>query len=133
MTSSRLPGKVLADLGPCSPLELLLRRLDRLSEAGTVLVATSVDSSDDPVAALLSRLGRPLFRGPLHDVLERYRQAAASLGCEGVVRITADCPLASPEVIDRVIRLWRSDDGLAYAWNTREPRSFPDGLDVEVV
>jgi spore coat polysaccharide biosynthesis protein SpsF (cytidylyltransferase family) len=98
-----------------------------------VAIATSEGRDDDRVAELVARLGLALFRGPLDDVLERYRLAAAGLGCDAVVRITADCPLAEPEVIDRVIRLWRDDERLAYAWNTREPRSFPDGLDVEVV
>ena len=133
MTSSRLPGKVLKDLGPGTTLELLARRLRGVEEAGTVAVATSVDESDDPVAELVERLGLPLTRGPLDDVLERYRLAAAELDCEGVVRITADCPLVTPEVVDRLIRVWREDERLAYAWNAREPRTFPDGLDAEVV
>jgi spore coat polysaccharide biosynthesis protein SpsF (cytidylyltransferase family) len=133
MTSSRLPGKVLKDLGPGTPLELLVRRLGRLREAGTVLIATSVDESDDPVADAVATLRVPLIRGPLNDVLERYRLAAASVECDAVVRITADCPLAEPEVIDRLVRMWREDDGLAYVWNAREPRTFPAGLDAEVV
>lgn len=133
MSSSRLPGKVLEDLGPASTLELLSRRLGRLTEADAVAIATSVDESDDPVAGLAEDLGIAVVRGPLHDVLERYRLAAAELGCDAVVRITADCPLAEPEVIDRLIGIWREGETIAYVWNTREPRSFPDGLDAEVV
>jgi spore coat polysaccharide biosynthesis protein SpsF len=133
MSSSRLPGKVLADVGAGSTLELLAHRLAGVHEAGEVIVATSVAADDDPVAATVARLGLRVVRGPLDDVLERYRLAAKTAGCDGVVRITADCPLATPTVIDRVIRLWREDDSLDYAWNTREPRTFPDGLDVEVV
>lgn len=133
MSSSRLPGKVLEDLGPARTLELLSRRLGRLTEADAVAIATSVDGSDDPVARLAEDLGVAVVRGPLEDVLERYRLAAAELGCDAVVRITADCPLAEPEVIDRLIRVWRESETLAYVWNTREPRSFPDGLDAEVI
>jgi len=133
MSSSRLPGKVLMDLGPGSTLELLTRRLRRVAEADALVVATSVDESDDAVAAAAIDLGVSVFRGPLADVLERYRLAAAQTGCEGVVRITADCPLAEPAVIDRLVATWRQDGRLDYAWNTREPRTFPDGLDVEVV
>lgn len=133
MTSSRLPGKVLEDLGPGNTLELLHRRLARLTEAQEVVIATSVDESDDRVAALAGELGLRVVRGPLADVLERFRLAAAEVGCDAVVRITADCPLVEPAVVDRLIRLWRDDDRLAYVWNAREPRSFPDGLDTEVV
>jgi spore coat polysaccharide biosynthesis protein SpsF len=133
MSSSRLPGKVMADLGPGRTLEVLSRRLRRLTEAGPVVIATSFEAGDDPVAELARELGHPVVRGPLDDVLERYRLAAAEVGCEAVVRITADCPMSEPLVIDRVVRMWREDDALDYAWNAREPRSFPDGLDVEVV
>jgi len=133
MSSSRLPGKVLEDLGAGSTLELLFRRLRRLSEADVVAIATSVDESDDPIAWLGEDLGIAVVRGPLNDVLERYRLAAAELGCDAAVRITADCPFAEPEVIDRLIRMWRESETLAYVWNTREPRSFPDGLDAEVI
>jgi spore coat polysaccharide biosynthesis protein SpsF (cytidylyltransferase family) len=133
MSSSRLRGKVLKDLGPGTTLELLTRRLERLTEADTVLIATSVDESDDPVADAVAALGVPVVRGPLDDVLERYRMAAASVECDAIVRITADCPLAEPVVIDRLVRMWREGDGLAYVWNAREPRTFPAGLDAEVV
>ena len=133
MTSSRLPGKVLEDLGPGTTLELLTRRLRRSAEAAAVVIATSVDASDDPVAKVVEEMDMPLVRGPLDDVLERYRRAAEHVGCEAVVRITADCPLAEPEVIDRLVRIWRDDERLDYVWNTREPRTFPDGLDAEVV
>jgi spore coat polysaccharide biosynthesis protein SpsF len=133
MSSSRLPGKVLMDLGPGSALAVLARRLAGLTETDTVVIATSVGEDDDPVAAFAQSIGLAVVRGPLDDVLERYRLAAESVGCDAVVRITADCPLSEPQVIDRVIRMWREDDALDYAWNTRAPRSFPDGLDVEVV
>jgi spore coat polysaccharide biosynthesis protein SpsF len=133
MSSSRLRGKVLEDLGPGTALDLLARRLPRVSEAGNVVIATSEGSDDDRIAARSTELGLPVVRGPLDDVLERYRLAAEHVDCDAVVRITSDCPLAEPGVIDRVIRLWRDDERLAYAWNTREPRSFPDGLDVELV
>ena len=76
----------------------------------------------------------PVVRGPLDDVLERYRLAAEQAGCDGVVRITSDCPLVEPDA-DRPAgrHAGAADDALDYVWNTREPRTFPDGLDVEVV
>jgi spore coat polysaccharide biosynthesis protein SpsF len=133
MSSSRFPGKVLASLGPGTSLELMARRLAGIEEAAPIVIATSVESDDDPIAAAAASLGLGVSRGPLADVLERYRLAAVELGCDAVVRLTADCPLVDPRVVDSVIRIWRDDERLDYAWNTREPRTFPDGLDVEVV
>jgi spore coat polysaccharide biosynthesis protein SpsF (cytidylyltransferase family) len=133
MSSTRLPGKVLMDLGPGTALDLVARRLARVTEARSVVIATSAGADDDPIVRWADGAGLAVVRGPLHDVLERYRLAAETAGCDGVARITSDCPLCEPAVIDRVIRLWREDERLAYAWNTREPRTFPDGLDVEIV
>lgn len=133
MSSSRLPGKVLEDVGPGTTLELVVRRLARVEEADEVVVATSWEAGDDPVAELAGGLGARVVRGPLEDVLERYRLAAAEVGCDVAVRVTADCPLVEPAVVDRLVRMWRDESGLDYVWNTREPRTFPDGLDAEVV
>lgn len=133
MSSVRLPGKVLLDLGPGTTLELLVARLRRVGEADELVIATSDEPSDEPVVGAAKALGVRVTRGPLHDVLERYRSAAEVVGCDAVVRITADCPLAEPTVLDRLITMWRADQRLDYVWNTREPRTFPDGLDAEVV
>ena len=133
MSSSRLPGKVLTDLGPGTTLELVLRRLRGVTEAAEVVIATTTGSDDDPVAERARELGARAVRGPLDDVLERYRMAAAETGADAVVRITADCPLVEPTVVDRLVAMWREDDALDYVWNAREPCTFPDGLDVEVV
>jgi spore coat polysaccharide biosynthesis protein SpsF len=129
MTSSRLPGKVLEDLGGEPVLRRVLDRLGRAGELDGVVLATSTDPSDDPVAA---EAGIPVVRGALHDVLGRYRQAVAEYPCDAIVRITADCPLIDPEVVDRVVRRWR-DGTEAYVANNLEPRTFPKGLDTEVV
>jgi len=131
MSSTRLPGKVLMDLGPGACLEVMCRRLERLESTDAVVIATSTDPSDDPIAE--AGLPFDVVRGPLSDVLERYRQAADGLGADAVVRLTSDCPLVEPSVIDRLVAMWRTGDALDYVWNTREPRTFPDGLDAEVV
>ena len=131
MTSTRLPGKVLLDLGPGTALDILCRRLQRLETTDAVAIATSTDPSDDPIAA--AGLPFEVIRGPLSDVLERYRQAADELGADAVVRVTSDCPLVEPSVIDRLVAIRRADEAVDYVWNTREPRTFPDGLDAEVV
>ena len=132
MSSTRLPGKVLARLGEHSVLELLLRRLGRARELDEILVATSSDASDDPIESEAQRLSVPVLRGSLTDVLGRYVQASASVDADAIVRITADCPLTDPAVVDQVVRAWREGDA-EYVTNTLEPRSYPDGLDVEVI
>jgi spore coat polysaccharide biosynthesis protein SpsF len=103
------------------------RRIDRL------VVATSVDPSDDPLAAYCEGLGVTVFRGPLDDVLARFGMAlAAHPDARAVVRLTADCPLADPELIDRVIDHHHAA-GADYTSNTLGARTWPHGLDTEVV
>jgi spore coat polysaccharide biosynthesis protein SpsF len=124
MSSTRLPGKVLADIGGEPALELMLKRLGRARSLDRIVVATSTDASDD---ALEAASPAPVYRGPLEDVLARY--AGAIGDWDGVVvRVTADCPLIDPSIVDRVVGLM--GPGVAYASNV-EPRTFPDGLDVE--
>jgi spore coat polysaccharide biosynthesis protein SpsF (cytidylyltransferase family) len=132
MSSTRLPGKVLATLGKHTVLQLLLTRLERAQELDGVIVATSAERSDDVIEQECRELSTPTVRGSLTDVLDRFVRACESQDADAVVRITADCPFADPEVIDHVVAHWRHH-GFDYVSNTREPRSFPDGLDVEVV
>lgn len=128
MSSSRLPGKVLADVGGEPMLALLLKRLARASRVSGVVVATSEEPSDDPIA---DAAGVPVFRGPLDDVLGRFVDAIGSWDGP-VVRVTADCPFTDPGVVDAVVDLFERTPGCAYASNV-ERRVHPDGLDVEVV
>ncbi len=131
MTSTRLPGKVLE---PILGKPMILHQIDRLSRASMMnklVVATSQDSSDDPLAAELSAVGVDVVRGSLDDVLDRFQQVIGDYEPDVVVRLTADCPLASPSVIDQVISGFLDSD-LDYLSNTLRP-TYPDGLDVEVV
>lgn len=128
-TSTRLPGKVLADVGGEPLLSLLLQRLARAACVDEIVVATSCDASDDAIERLCREHGTRVHRGPLEDVLARY--VGAIEGFNGtVVRITADCPLIDPAIVDAVVQLLHEQPGTTYASNI-EPRSFPDGLDVE--
>jgi len=131
MSSSRLPGKTLADVGGEPMLTLLLGRLSAAQSVAEIVVATSVERVDDPVAALASDLGVGVIRGPRDDVLARYLLAIEGRN-QPVVRITGDCPLIDPRLVDATMTLFRDTRGCAYASNL-EPRTFPDGLDVEVV
>lgn len=130
MTSTRLPGKVLADIAGRPMLAHVVGRARRAKRIAETVVATTDKPTDDPVAALCRREGVPVFRGSEHDVLDRYHGAAKAHHAEVVVRLTADCPLLDPEVIDEVVGAFRLDEH-DYVSNI-EPATFPDGLDTEV-
>ena len=131
MSSARLPGQGLADIGGEPMLALLLARLGRARSLAEIVVATSTDQVDDAIAEAAAGLGVSVGRGPRDDVLARYLGVIGDR-CGPVVRITGDCPLVDPDVVDATVDLFRSTARCAYASNV-EPRSFPDGLDVEVV
>lgn len=130
MNSTRLPGKVLAELGGRSMLGQVVFRVRLAETVDRVVVATGAGQADDPIERECRRLDVACFRGSQQDVLDRYHQAAAMHGADVIVRITADCPLADPAVIDHVVRamLARRPD---YASNTLT-RTWPRGLDTEV-
>lgn len=130
VTSSRLPGKVLK---PILGRPMLARQIERALQATKVdrlVVATSSDPSDDGLEALCREISVPCFRGSLHDVLDRFYRAAGPWQPEHCVRITGDCPVLDPEVMDAVIDFYLQG-GYDYASNAVEP-TFPDGLDVEI-
>jgi len=133
MGSSRLPGKVLLDIAGKSMIQRVIERarLARLLDA--VAVATTVDVSDDAVAAFASSMQVACTRGSLHDVLDRYFQAARVHEADIIVRITADCPLLDPALVDQAIETLL-DGGYDFVANRLPPpfeRTYPIGLDVE--
>lgn len=132
VSSSRLPSKVLA---PILGQAMLARQIERLNYATTLdqlIVATSDHPSDDLLANLCDELGVAKYRGSLTDVLARFAGACNAQGpAEHIVRLTGDCPLADPEVIDRVVR-WHINSRADYTTNAIQP-TWPDGLDVEVM
>ena len=131
-TSSRFPGKVLADLAGEPMLAWVLRRA-RASAVDEVVVATTVNADDDPLIPVAEREGARWFRGDEHDVLGRYVHAAREAQADAVVRLTADCPLLDAEVVDRVIAALRDDEEpVDYAANVIV-RTFPQGLDAEAM
>jgi spore coat polysaccharide biosynthesis protein SpsF len=132
MSSTRLPGKVMADVAGAPMILRQIERLGRSQRLRRLLVATSLDPSDDALAAMLALHDIRVHRGPLEDVLGRFEGAVLAHPAEVVVRLTADCPLADPEVIDATIDLL-TERGLDYAANTPAHRTYPKGLDVEVM
>ena len=129
MGSSRLPGKVLMDLGGCSVLERVVCRLRRASTINRIIVATSSLVTDDVIAKECGNLGVACFRGSEQDVLDRYYRAASEAQADAVVRITSDCPLLDSELVDEVVSLFHTC-GAEYV-NNCSPRTFPRGLDTE--
>ena len=138
MGSSRLPGKVLLDIAGKPMIQHVIERARRAQRLDSVVVATSRESTDDPIAEFCAGLGVACSRGSLHDVLDRFHQAASAQHASRVVRITADCPMIDPLLIDETIRLL-DESGTSkqvdFAANRLPPpfgRTFPIGLDVEV-
>lgn len=131
MGSTRLPGKVLAEVQGRALLTLMLERVGRAASLDEACVATSTLPEDDPIAALCAKHGVACFRGSLPDVLDRYYHCSLERSAERIVRLTADCPLIDPGVIDEVVGLLGSS-GADYVANTAPPPStFPNGMDVE--
>jgi spore coat polysaccharide biosynthesis protein SpsF len=130
MGSNRLPGKVLMDLGGQTVLARVVRRLERSQQIGKLVVAMTSAPADDEIVDECKRLQVSSFRGSEDDVLDRYCQAARSYPADAVVRITSDCPLIDPTLVDETIRVLR-DDHADYASNVF-PRTYPRGLDAEV-
>lgn len=130
MRSTRLPGKVLADIDGKPVIEYVLSRVARAGEIAELWLACSDHESDDALAKLAKKLGAKVFRGDEEDVLNRFVEVARKSKADALVRITGDCPFADPDVIDRVVARYRESEA-DYVSNTLV-RSFPDGLDVEV-
>ncbi len=130
MSSSRFPGKVLADLDGVPMVVFMARRVARCASLDKVILATSDEDSDDPLATACRAHGLEVFRGPLDDVLGRFVMVQAAQQAKVILRLTGDCPLADPKVIGDLIAL-RQEANADYASNV-EPRSYPHGLDCEV-
>ena len=133
MTSTRLPGKVML---PVLGKPLIGWHLERVARAKTlddVVVATTTNAVDDPIVDLAGRLGMKFFRGSEDDVLSRYAGAARMAAAEVVVRVTSDCPLIDPAVIDRTVATFLAALPNADYGCNRLPQTYPRGMDTEVV
>jgi glutamate-1-semialdehyde 2,1-aminomutase len=130
MGSTRLPNKVMKLIGGTPMIELLLSRLSRAKELDQIIVATSVDMRNQPLVEHVTKLGYACEQGSENDVLERFVEAAIKHKADVVVRITGDCPLVDPELVDEVVRRFKTS-GVDY-FNNTSPPTYPDGLDIEV-
>ncbi|MHA1927195.1 MAG: cytidylyltransferase domain-containing protein [Candidatus Thorarchaeota archaeon] len=134
MGSSRFPGKSLVNIGDWSLIELVLKRVKQSSKIDHVVLATSVNPSDDVLESNARQMGFSVSRGSEEDVLSRFIHAAKSFNPTIVVRITGDCPLISPRLIDDAIDcfLEKNVDYLALSIGNDKDRAYPRGFDVEV-
>ena len=133
MGSTRLPGKVLMEV---NDRPLLAHQLDRISKSkklDRVVVATSILEKDDEIEAFCKDYGIDCYRGSENDVMSRYYECSKQYNPDTIVRMTADCPLIDPEIIDAVVQKF-DDDDVDYCANTVPPETskFPDGSDIEI-
>lgn len=132
MWSTRLPGKVLKEIDGKPMLQYLLDRVTKSTLIDKLVVATSDESTDDVIVQFCEKYGVESFRWSHNNLLERYYRCLQEYeGYDYVVRITGDCPLADPKVIDATIQKFMDSPDAAYGCNVL-PATFPDGLDVEV-
>jgi len=131
MSSSRLPGKVMKEVGGKTLLQIHIERILKSKRITDLVVATTSQKEDEAIALLAESLNIKVYRGSLNNVLDRFYQAVAPMAPDYVVRLTSDCPLIDAILIDEVI-----DAAVAarvdYCSNTLEP-VYPDGMDVEVI
>ena len=132
MGSTRLPGKVLKKIRGKTLVGILLERLKKSKSIDKIIVATSTDVSNDGLVELVHSLGVEAYRGSENDVLDRFYNALQSHECDYVVRITADCPLIDPSLLDKVID-FAINENVDYVSNVGFGKEhFPDGQDIEV-
>lgn len=132
MTSTRLPGKVMKEVLGIPLLEYQIRRLKRSKLVNKIIVATTINKTDQPIIDLCDRLSISTYRGSEDNVLSRYYESAVENKANIVVRITSDCPLIDPLIVDQIVDCYiRNRDKYDYVSNTIK-RTFPRGMDVEV-
>ena len=130
MGSTRLPNKVMKPIGGVPMIELLLARLAQSKEIDQIVIATSIDERNTPLVEHVMALGYTCLRGSETDVMSRYLVAARQVQADIIIRITGDCPLIDPELVDQAIKQFKVQ-GVDYL-STVEPATYPDGLDTEV-
>jgi glutamate-1-semialdehyde 2,1-aminomutase len=130
MNSTRFPGKVMKKINNLPLIDILIKRLINSRKIEKIVVATTKSESDDLLVNHVKNLGYNIFRGSEDDVLDRYYQTAKAFHSDIIIRITADCPLIDPWLVDKIIEEY-ANLKVDYLSNTLDP-TFPDGLDIEV-
>ena len=133
MGSSRLPGKVLMEIDSKPLLKLMYERVNKAKLIDKIIIATTLNEIDEPIVDLCKKNNYEYYRGSENDVLDRYYQAALLFKPKTVIRLTADCPLCDPILVDRTIKFFY-EQNVDFVSNTVPPniKKYPDGTDVEV-
>ena len=131
MSSSRLPGKVMIEINGKPMIYWQIQRILSSKCVNSLIVATSIDPSDDPLVSFLEENLISVYRGSLDNVLSRYIEVSEIYPHDALIRLTGDCPLVMPELIDQMVGAFYEQD-VDYLSNTLEP-TFPDGLDIEII
>jgi spore coat polysaccharide biosynthesis protein SpsF len=133
MGSTRLPGKVMMEAAGKPLLGHLLERLSYSRFLENTIVATTTNKRDDIIADFCSSMSAIVYRGSEEDVLDRYYQAAKSAGITCIVRVTSDCPLIDPELIDETLEAFKGKWNEYDLITNRHPLTYPDGLDFDLI
>ena len=128
--SKRFPGKLLKKYNNITYLELLIKRVKKSKFIKKIIVATSINPLDIEIKKICKKLDIYCYQGSEQDVIDRYYNAAKLFKAQNIVRITGDCPLIDPHVIDKVVKVF-FDKSFDYATNTM-PATYPDGFDIEI-
>ena len=132
MGSTRLPGKILKTVNGKTLLEYQIERVKQAKSIDQIIIATTTKNSEQPIVELCGKIGINYYRGSEQDVLSRYYEAKLKYDVDVIVRLTSDCPIIDPEVIDKVVNQYlRNQSSVDYVANTLE-RTYPRGLDTEV-
>lgn len=134
MGSTRLPGKVMKNLSGKTVLSHVIERVKQSKEIDEIVIATSMSEQDEIISKEAKECNVKLFRGSEYNVLSRYYYAAKENNVDIIVRITSDCPLIDPIIIDNAINLYKENDHdiVTNAGSDLTKRTFPRGLDTEV-
>jgi spore coat polysaccharide biosynthesis protein SpsF len=130
MTSTRLPGKVLREVLGKPLLAFQIERLRQATVVDEIIIATTKNAADDPIVDLCEKLGVSYYRGSEDDVLARFYYAASQANADVVIRVTSDCPLIDPAIIEHIVKTY-ADNSFDYVSNTLV-RTYPRGMDVEI-
>ena len=132
MGSSRLPGKVLEEVCGKTLLEHLIVRLRRVKQADKIVIATTIKEEDIPIVDMCKKLDVPFYRGSEEDVLSRYYEAALHYKGDLIVRVTSDCPLIDPSIVDKALTFYiENHNEIDYVSNNLK-QTYPEGMDVEI-
>ena len=130
MNSSRLPGKVLKKIDGVTAIEYMISRVTKIQNIDKFIIATSKNPSDNKIIKICKYLGIDFYRGDEEDVLSRFYDAAKNYNARHILRLTADCPMIDPEIVDKIIKEYFKKK-VDYCSNTID-RTFADGLDAEI-